>query len=179
MAPSKEPQSKKKEKLFHPQSRKAGQLERKQLRVAKLQDAAAKKVYKDHNIVDRHAFFFHALPPEAEALSLAQVHDVVRMWLTRNDEEIEQEGTVRRKGRPPSTKELKLTQLREFEVEEYRTGMEVLDLTHPANAALLRRWHQDDGAFLQILRYIRISSEAPHEMVVSKVGKHQNLLPSP
>jgi hypothetical protein len=49
MAPSKTPKSTsrpKKEKVFHPDSRKAGQLSRVQLRKAKLADAASKRTKK-------------------------------------------------------------------------------------------------------------------------------------
>jgi len=44
MAPMKKPQKNaKKEKIFHPESRKAGQLERKQLRKSKLAEQASKR----------------------------------------------------------------------------------------------------------------------------------------
>ena len=55
MAPSKKPSTKsassgsqkqKKEKLFHPQSRKAGQLVRKHIRKSKLEDLVCKRSYK-------------------------------------------------------------------------------------------------------------------------------------
>ncbi|KZT43117.1 hypothetical protein SISSUDRAFT_1057887 [Sistotremastrum suecicum HHB10207 ss-3] len=166
----------KKEKVFHPQSRKAGQLERKQLRVAKLGEAASKKSKKAYEKIDRHAFFFHALPPEVECLTLEQVHHIVRdILLPRHDEEIEREKKTRRKGRPPSAKEVKLEELKAQEAEEYRTGMEVIDLTHPANVTLLRRWNQDERAFLDLLRYIRISSTTPEVAPVTRPGRHGTL----
>jgi hypothetical protein len=55
---------------------------------------------------------------------------------------------------------------------------EMLDLTHPPNVKLLRRWQQDDMAFLEVLLYIRVSSESPLEAVLSRPGKHQNLISS-
>ena len=54
-------------------------------------------------------------------------------------------------------------------------GAEVLDLTDRANVALIRRWKQDDRAYLDILRYVRISSQDPLRLLVSRPGKHQNL----
>jgi translation machinery-associated protein 16 len=51
----------------------------------------------------------------------------------------------------------------------------VVDLTNPINVELFRRWKRDDSAYLDILRYVRISSEDPEKLVVSRSGKHQNL----
>jgi len=176
MAGPKETAIKKKEKLFHPLSRKAGQLERKQLRSAKLRIADSKRSHKVAISVDRHSFFVHSLPPEVECLSLPELHEIVqRVWLARHDTDIETERATRRKGRPPSAKEVNLVKIKESECEEYRTGLEVLDLTDPANVALIRRWKQDDRAYLDILRYVRVSSQDPLRLVVSRPGKHQNL----
>jgi len=176
MAGTKETAGKKKEKLFHPLSRKAGQLERKQLRSAKLRIADSKRNHKVAISVDRHSFFVHSLPPEVECLSLPELHEIVqRVWLARHDTDIESERATRRKGRPPSAKEVNLVKIKESECEEYRTGLEVLDLTDAANVTLIRRWKQDDRAYLDILRYVRISSQDPLRLVVSRPGKHQNL----
>jgi translation machinery-associated protein 16 len=51
----------------------------------------------------------------------------------------------------------------------------VVDLTHPANVALFRRWDQAEAAYVQMLRFVRISSAHPATAVVSRVGKHVTL----
>jgi translation machinery-associated protein 16 len=57
-------------------------------------------------------------------LTLSELHELVAdIWLTRHDEELEEERAARRKGRPKSTKEQKLEQVQLREAEEYRTGM--------------------------------------------------------
>jgi translation machinery-associated protein 16 len=132
----------KKEKVFHPESRKAGQLARTQLRKEKLANAASKRARKhssqglhecsltlaiyaqDHILpVDLYGFFYHAMPPTG-VLSLPELHELVKdMWLTRHDAEIKEEKTQRRPGRPKSTKEVKLEELRLREAEDYRTGI--------------------------------------------------------
>lgn len=82
------------------------------------------------------------------------------------------------------------------EAEEYRTGIgekrlfllfgattvadvtlesEVPDLTHPENVALYRTWDQREVAFIQLLRFIRISSTKLDTAIVSKPGKHPSL----
>jgi translation machinery-associated protein 16 len=51
----------------------------------------------------------------------------------------------------------------------------VVDLTHPANVALFRRWDQAEAAYVQMLRFVRISSAHPATAVVSRPGKHVTL----
>lgn len=73
--------------------------------------------------MDVYGFFHHALPPEG-VLTLDDLHAVVRdVWLTRHDAELQQERVARRKGRPKSTKEVKLEEIKLRESEEYRTGI--------------------------------------------------------
>ncbi|KZV67053.1 hypothetical protein PENSPDRAFT_584551 [Peniophora sp. CONT] len=168
----------KKEKIFHPNSRKADQLNRKHVRKAKLGNQASNRVKRKSSRADLYGFFYHALPEEGE-LTLDDLHDIVcDAWLTRYDAEIEEEQAARRKGRPKSVKQQKLEDLKLRESEEYRTGMEVLDLTHPENVALLRKWDQIETAYIQMLRFIRINSVNRDVVIVSRPGKHHDLVPT-
>lgn len=115
------------------------------------------------------------------------------MWLTRHDEELEQESAARRKGRPKSTKELKLDEIKLRESEEYRTGMgkieyhaapfellsnrtlDVPDLTHEATVKLFRKWDQKEVAYMRLLRFIRISGADSTSVIVSRQGEHHSL----
>ncbi|KAJ8490233.1 hypothetical protein ONZ51_g2447 [Trametes cubensis] len=154
------PSGKKKEKVFHPNSRKAGQLVRTQLRKSKLVELAKERSKKQGT-------------QEEGVLSLEELHYIVKdVWLTRHDQEIEVEKASRRKGRPKSAKEMKLEEQKLREVELYRTGMEVIDLTHPTNVELFRKWDQKEAAYIQQLRFIRISSASPETTIVSRVGQH-------
>lgn len=172
MAPSK---STKQAKVFHPDSRKAAQLARTQLRKNKLSVARSQKTKKLVSQADVYGFFYHALPPEG-VLSLQELHSLVRdAWLTRHDHELEEEKSARRKGRPKSMKEVKLEEIKLRESEEYRTGMEVLDLTHTANVELFRKWDQTEAAYVQMLRFIRITSTDPTVAVLSRPGRHPSL----
>jgi translation machinery-associated protein 16 len=63
MAPTKKSSKPtKKEKIFHPESRKAGQLARKQLRKSKLAGHAAKRT-KLHSVKGKCGSFFYILSP--------------------------------------------------------------------------------------------------------------------
>ncbi|KAG6866548.1 hypothetical protein C0991_002033 [Blastosporella zonata] len=185
MAPSKTKSPKpstsapKKEKLFHPSSRKADQLARKALRKGKLGNLASKRGQKQNSLVDVYGFFYHALPEEG-VLTLPELHSVVNeIWLTRFDDELEQERAARRKGRPKSVKESKLEEIKLRESDEYRSGMEVIDLTHPANVEVFRLWDQKEVAYMQLLRFIRITSTDPDLVVVSRPGRHVSIIGAP
>ncbi|SJL03497.1 uncharacterized protein ARMOST_06853 [Armillaria ostoyae] len=182
MAPSKAgkvaAEKTKKEKIHHPQSRKAGQLARKALRKGKLGGQASNRGKKHHFLADFYGFFYDSLPEEG-VLTLKELHGLLRdVWLTRHDAELEEEKTLRRKGRPKSVKEVKLEEIKLRESEEYRTGFEVIDLTHRPTVDLFRRWDQKEVAFIQLLRFIRISSVNPGSIVISRPGKHHSMVES-
>ncbi|KAF8159646.1 hypothetical protein B0H34DRAFT_704311 [Crassisporium funariophilum] len=166
----------KKEKVFHPSSRKAGQLARNALRKGKLGNLSSKRNQKHHSLVDLYGFFYHAMPEEG-LMELDDLHHIVRdIWLSRFDEELDTERATRRKGRPKSAKEVKLEDMKLREAEIYRTGMEVIDLTHGPTVEIFRRWDQKEVAFIQLLRFIRIFSTNEELAVVSRPGKHFSII---
>jgi len=166
----------KREKLFHPQSRKADQLVRAQHRKSKLADLARSRIKKFGTQADLYGFFYPAIPAEG-VLTLEDLHTIIRdVWLPRLDSELEEERVARRKGRPKSVKEQKIEELQLRESEEYRTGLEVIDLTSSPNVELFRKWDQKEVAYVQQLRFIRVSSSNPEAFTVSKLGKHPSLL---
>jgi len=62
--------------------------------------------------------------PEEGVLSLEELHHIISdIWLTRFDEELQTEKVTRRKGRPKSTRETALEEIKLREAEIYRTGM--------------------------------------------------------
>lgn len=144
--------------------------------------------------MDVFSFFYHAIP-ESGVLSLEHVHTIIKdVWLPRFDEELEAERAARRKGRPKSTKEMKLEEIKLREEENYRAGIgaslahqfqavsyslslsaEVPDLTDESTVEIFRRWDQKEIAFIQLLRFIRISSADPGMAIVSRPGKHASI----
>ena len=54
--------------------------------------------------------------------------------------------------------------------------LEVPDLTHDVNVELFRGWDQKEAGYLQMLRYIRISSTDTEKFVVSRPGQHPRLI---
>jgi translation machinery-associated protein 16 len=135
-APQKGGKLAKKEKVFHPDSRKAGQLARNALRKGKLGNLRTKRSKKASSLLDLYAFFHAALPPAPEpnadvdagaepkeALTLPELHIIAQAWIARHEGALAEEQAARRKGRPKSTKEMRIEELRVREQETYRTGM--------------------------------------------------------
>jgi translation machinery-associated protein 16 len=128
------------EKIFHPQSRKADQIARSNLRKDKMSAAASIRRKRDaaqgaslrpptrpHTetppTVDIYTFFFHALPPTG-TLTLPELHAVVTdAWLPRHSAALDAERAARRPGRPPSAREAALAAATDREAEEYRSGL--------------------------------------------------------
>ena len=53
--------------------------------------------------------------------------------------------------------------------------VDVIDLTYLPNVKLFRAWDQTEFAYIQMLRFIRISSSDPTVSVISKPGRHHTL----
>lgn len=114
----------------------------------------------------------HALDPELHCLSLQELHKFVQeVWLTRHDLELEEERSARRKGRPKSSREHQLEELKRYEAEEYRTGLELPDLTSEHYLGLFRQWDGNDVTYLNIMRFIRICGEFPDVVHAVKPGR--------
>jgi translation machinery-associated protein 16 len=121
---------------------------------------------------DKYAFFFHAIPPEVSCLTLAELHELVQsLWLTRHDQALEEEQSARRKGRPKSSRESQLEEMKWQDAEEYRTGLDLPDFTDAANLALFRKWDAVDVSYLYILHFIRICGEFPEAVHVARIGR--------
>ncbi|KAF8216418.1 hypothetical protein K438DRAFT_1925583 [Mycena galopus ATCC 62051] len=181
----------KKEKVFHPDSRKAGQLARKALRKGKLGNLRTKRSQKASSMLELYAFFHAALPPPptsnsegstteseltreaaglepTEVLTLPELHTLARAWVARHDGALAEEQAARRKGRPKSAKEMRIEELKLREQEIYRTGMEIPDLTDAPTLARFRKWDVKSLGYAHLLRFARISSALPDVLVQSR-----------
>lgn len=61
------------------------------------------------------------------------------------------------------------------DVNLFNLCVEIPDLTHAPTVEIFRRWDQIQLAYIQLLRFIRISSENPSSVVVSRPGKHRSI----
>ncbi len=56
------------------------------------------------------------------------------------------------------------------------TPKEVIDLTHGPNVELFRKWDKNEAAYVEQLRFMRISSADPSLSSVSRRGNHPTLM---
>jgi translation machinery-associated protein 16 len=112
--------------------------------------------------VERLLTIIGLLDPEVTHLEdLAAVHAFIKeSVLPIAQERLAEEQAARRPGRPPSPDEVMLQDLVAREKEEYRTGMEIPDLTNEINVRLLRQWDGDKQG-LALFRLVRISEAEP------------------
>ncbi|KAM0793790.1 hypothetical protein ACM66B_001207 [Microbotryomycetes sp. NB124-2] len=174
---------------LHPNSRRAKQLQRVELRAHKLQVQG--KVHRSSEVkkVDRLLYFVHALPEEQEKLSLDELHQTVVDYINRDDaerDELEQQRRQRsnwRKTEGKSKRETEIDKQKEQELLEYKTGFVVPDLTNAENVFICRQWIKPigsdknprgskggDPSFIGRLRLVSINSEDKDKMAVVQEG---------
>ncbi|KAJ3278217.1 hypothetical protein HK104_002552 [Borealophlyctis nickersoniae] len=140
----------------HPYSRKATQARRALNRQATIGKKAAERNTERSRLVDRTVWFKYALAEDITCATMAQVHDIILSYISRNDDEIEKLKSNLRKGRPrPARLEL-LETLRGKDLQEYATGgIELPDLTDAKNLSLFRAWEGDYNA-LDKIKFVRV-----------------------
>jgi translation machinery-associated protein 16 len=87
---------------------------------------------------------------------------------------LQAEQAARRKGRPKSAKENQLEEIIRHDAEEYRTGLDLPDLTDQHNVRLFRQWDGVDVTYLRILRFIRICGEFPDVIHLARIGRNED-----
>jgi hypothetical protein len=74
--------------------------------------------------VERPIFFHLSLPPAPfEAYDLPSLHELIKdVYLTRNDEELDELKKARRPGRPKAKREIEIEEIKRKENAEYENG---------------------------------------------------------
>ncbi|KPV78030.1 uncharacterized protein RHOBADRAFT_50551 [Rhodotorula graminis WP1] len=175
----------------HPNSRRAKQLQRVELRTKKLEVHGKVRRVQEVHEVDRLLYFVHALSEDTTSLSLPELHDVLHGYLNRHASELvdlahERESRSNwRKTEGKGKREIELEELRKEETSEYRSGFVLPDLTIPENVELCRQWVRPapskegknakggDPSFLGRIRLVRIFSEDKNAVVVEQKGARE------
>ncbi len=112
--------------------------------------------------VERILTLIGLVDPELTHLpDLPALHAFVQEdFLPITSERLAEAKAERRPGRPPSKEELLLQELEIKEQQEYKTGIELPDLTDPINVRILRDW-DGDAQGLPLFRMIRIAGATP------------------
>ncbi|KAE8214922.1 hypothetical protein CF327_g1761 [Tilletia walkeri] len=161
---------------MHPDSRRAAQLTRAAVRVAKLRTQKTSRKIHNTNKVDRISTFILLLPDDTDRLQdLPAIHHWIQeFWLPRHEDELADLKAARRAGRPPLKEEIALSHRIEAERAEYQAGLELPDLTSPVNVRLLREWKGDPQG-LNAFRFVRISGKFPEQFTLVQEGIHPDL----
>ncbi|GAA5836224.1 hypothetical protein JCM11251_007399 [Rhodosporidiobolus azoricus] len=174
----------------HPNSRRAKQLQRVELRSKKLELHGKVRRAAEVERIDRHLYFVHALPFDATSISLSDLHNLVNDYINRNENEAvqlaaERESRSWRKTEGKGKREMEIEEEKKEETAEYRSGFVVPDLTLPENVALCRQWVKPapakegknakggDPSFLGRIRMVRIFSEDKNAVVLEKQGARE------
>ncbi|GAA5899152.1 Tma16p [Sporobolomyces salmoneus] len=175
-------------KQIHPNSRRAKQLQRVELRSKKLEVQSRVQRSLEVQRVDRHLYFVHALPEDVTSISLPELHQILKDYINRNESELVELAAERanrtswRKGEGKGKRETELEKLREDEESQYKVGFVLPDLTLPENVVLCKQWVRPapskstknakggDPSFLGRIRLIRIFSEDSNLVKVEREG---------
>lgn len=149
---------KKKSGPTHPNSRRALQLSRIDLRTEKLRVAKSERKRIISTKVNQHLTLILLLPPELDYIpDKAYLHSFLQTsYLERHSNRLKELLEQRRPNRPPCQELLQLQNLIEKEKLEYQNGMDIPDLMSEINVRLLRSWSGDSQA-LGMFRFVRVS----------------------
>ncbi|GAA5849858.1 hypothetical protein JCM5353_001720 [Sporobolomyces roseus] len=178
-------------KQIHPNSRRAKQLQRVELRSKKLEVQGRVQRSLEVQRVDRHLYFVHALPEDATSISLPDLHQILIDYINRNESELvelaaERAARTWRKTEGKGKRETELEKLKEDEESQYKVGFVLPDLTLPENVVLCRQWIRPapakktqnakggDPSFLGRIRLIRIYSEDKNAVKVEREGARED-----
>ncbi|GAA5975074.1 hypothetical protein JCM11641_000021 [Rhodosporidiobolus odoratus] len=173
---------------IHPNSRRAKQLQRVELRARKLETQGRVRRALEVERVDRHLYFVHALPSDSTSLSLPELHALVVDYINRHESEMVQLAAERegrnnwRKTEGKGKREVEIEKEREELRGEYKSGFIVPDLTQPENVIVCRQWVDPapakeekrtkggDPSYLGRIRLIRLTSLDPNDVKVEQNG---------
>ncbi|KAH8550351.1 translation machinery-associated protein 16 [Umbelopsis sp. PMI_123] len=136
---------------MHPSSRKAFQLTRVVMRNDRLEQRTRSKETIGNPKIDRWLWFKFALDDSLPCASSEELHSLIDMYLSRNDDELEKLQAQRKDSkRPKSSRQDLLEALIKKEREEYDKGFELPDLQNPKNVKILRAWDGDKNSMARI-----------------------------
>ncbi|CEJ57063.1 hypothetical protein PMG11_05771 [Penicillium brasilianum] len=143
---------------MHENSRDAKRLRRAGSREERLSHHAGMTLKARQPYVERIQYFHHAVQDVEEPLSDAQLTEMILECIHRDQEEIAQLKSERRKGRPPTRREELLLQRTETEEKEFKTGFWLPDMGDADVLHALKHWN-GHWAGLSSVKFIRITQE--------------------
>ncbi|GLI75533.1 translation machinery-associated protein 16 [Penicillium ochrochloron] len=143
---------------MHENSRDAKRLRRAGSREERLSHHASMTLKARQPYLERIHYFHEAVQSIEEPLSDDQLSEMILKCIHRDEEEIAQLKSERRKGRPPTRREELLNQRTETEEKEFKTGFWLPELGDADVLHALKHWNRH-WAGLSSLKFIRITQE--------------------
>ncbi|XP_066994122.2 translation machinery-associated protein 16 homolog [Anabrus simplex] len=151
-------------KLIHPRSRKMAKLSKQSKRIASREKTKLVHHMKQNMLGEKLLWFRDHLPADVHRCTPQMVMDLIRLYLKRFDDELEQialkHSVGNRKNRQHASREdiIKLTLLQEEE-QFASCGLEMPDLLNPVQLEVLRTWN-GELRFLQNFKLQRYSRKS-------------------
>ncbi|KAJ3181090.1 hypothetical protein HDU85_003795 [Gaertneriomyces sp. JEL0708] len=161
----------------HPYSRKAVQMRRAINREEKLGKQKSASENKKTRIAERVLWFKYALPEDTPAATNELVHEIIQLYIQRNDDEIQQVQSKWRKNQPKPARLDLLLLLKQKDMDEYRDGMEIPLLTDAKNVTALRHWDGDYNA-LPAIKMTTVCKVAEKSAPASQTSTAPNTIES-
>jgi translation machinery-associated protein 16 len=140
---------------LHENSRDAKRLRRAGARDDSVARVSATRERNNKLWIDRIAFFQDRLPDTLHPMNVDGIQALISEYLARNDEDIALLKAERRPGRPASTRQTLLEDLKKTEEREYDSGFWLPNLQDEETLVKLDQW-KGDWIGLGILRFVRI-----------------------
>jgi translation machinery-associated protein 16 len=161
----------------HPNSRRASQLQRIDLRTSRIHEAKRIRKKDGDAKVEKILSIVFLLPPDVSYVpDMAYLHSFLQSsYLDRHSEELHQLEAERRPGRPTPMALVQLQDRIKREKIEYENGIDIPDLMNEVNVRLLRAW-QGDTNQLTLFRFARVSGKDQQQYTIVQKGRHKELV---
>lgn len=83
---------------------------------------------------------------------------IIEDFINQNNEELEKLKSERRKGRPPTNRQNLLEEKLKHDLDVYKTGFKIPDISDKLTVERVRDWNGTTGA-TTVMKFIRISKD--------------------
>ncbi|KGU16507.1 translation machinery-associated protein 16 [Candida albicans 19F] len=95
--------------------------------------------------------------------TLDEMKQIIEKFIHQNDDELQRLQSERRKGRPPTNRQTILEEKLKYDLEIYRTGFKIPDLTDQLTVERIKEWNGTTGA-TTTMKFIRVSKDMMTEL---------------
>jgi len=140
---------KQKKTALHPNSRRAKKLAKATLRQEKITRQKIKHKLKKSNDLMALSFINEYINTDQlsskEAFTVDELKSMLKTFICRDDDELDQLKKERRPNRPPTKRQELLELRKDAEMKHFETGWKLPDLTDTKNVESFRKWKGDTG----------------------------------